>query len=605
MQNMLVVNAEGPEIRVAVVEDGALAEFFVERKRDRGIVGNIYRGKVTRVLPGMQAAFVDLGPKIERAAFLYVADVLGSGDEKKLFEDADTDDVGDDSPEGAASRLARSRKQLASRKIEDLLKPGQTVLVQVVKDPIGAKGARVTGYLSLPGRYSVFMPHVAQIGVSRRIGSDKERRRLRDLVNEVRPKGSGFIVRTAAEDASDQELRDDVDFLARLWSEIDRRQDQMSGAGLIYADLDLALRVVRDLLREDTREVVIDDPEQHERVKKFTLAFLPRLAERIKKYEGRRPIFDQFHIEPELRLAVARRVPLKSGGSLVIDQGEALTAIDVNTGSFTNTGSGNLEDTVTANNLEACDEVARQLRLRNIGGIIVVDFVDMDKEGNRRKVWDAFQKALARDRARTNVTKISELGLVEMTRKRTRESLVQLVTEPCPTCEGAGVVKSVVTVAYEILREVRRSGTLVDNEKIEIECAPRVAELLSKQERDYLDHLEKRFQKLITVVGQKGWKPDQFRVAGKMSTDLAAEAAAVAPKNGHGQSRSAGSPSSGGRSGRRRRGGRGGVRSERLDRDVVDRQQQRVAARHHVARAAQPELQLIAVADDLEPRVAG
>jgi ribonuclease G len=564
MQNMLVVNAEGPEIRVAVVEDGALAEFFVERKRDRGIVGNIYRGKVTRVLPGMQAAFVDLGPKVERAAFLYVADVLGSGEERKLFEDAETEDVGDDSPEGAASRIARSRKQLASRKIEDLLKPGHTVLVQVVKDPIGAKGARVTGYISLPGRYSVFMPHVAQIGVSRRIGSDKERRRLRDLVNEVRPKGAGFIVRTAAEDASDQELRDDVDFLARLWSEIDRRHDQMSGAGLVYADLDLALRVVRDLLREDTSEVMIDDPEQHDRVRKFTLAFLPRLAERIKKYEGRRPIFDQYHIEPALRLAVARRVPLKSGGSLVIDQGEALTAIDVNTGSFTNTGSGNLEDTVTANNLEACAEVARQLRLRNIGGIIVIDFVDMDKEGNRRKVWDAFQKALARDRARTNVTKISELGLVEMTRKRTRESLVQLLTEPCPTCESAGVVKSVVTVAYEILREVRRSGTLVDNDKIEIECAPRVAELLSREERDYLDHLEKRFQKAITVVGQKGWKPDQYRVAGKMSTELAAEAAADAPKNGHGHSpaprsasRSA-SPAGADRAGRRRRRGRGG-----------------------------------------------
>src|SRR5688500_8227536 len=314
MNNMLAVNAEGPEIRVAVVEDGALAEFFVERKREKGIVGNIYRGKVTRVLPGMQAAFVDLGPKVERAAFLYVADVLGSGEERRLFEDSETDD-GDESPEGAASRLARSRKQLASRKIEDLLKPGQFVLCQVVKDPIGLKGARVTGYLSLPGRYSVFMPHVAQVGVSRRIGSDKERRRLRDLVNEVRPKGSGFIVRTAAEDASDQELRDDVDFLARLWSEIDKRHDGMSGAGLVYADLDLALRVVRDLMREDTSEVMIDDEEQHDRVKKFTLAFLPRFAERIKRYEGRRPIFDHYHIEPALRQAVSRKVPLKSGGS--------------------------------------------------------------------------------------------------------------------------------------------------------------------------------------------------------------------------------------------------------------------------------------------------
>jgi ribonuclease G len=573
---MLVVNAEGPETRVGVVEEGSLAEFFVERKRDRGMVGNIYRGKVSRVLPGMQAAFVDLGSKVERAAFLYVADVLGSGDAQKLFEDSETDDSGDESPEGAASRIARSRKQLANRKIEDLLKPGQNVLCQVTKDPIGLKGARVTGYISLPGRYSVFMPHVAQVGVSKRIGSDKERRRLRDIVNEARPKGTGFIVRTAAEDAIDQELRDDVDFLARAWREIERREEDMKGPGLVYADLDLTLRCIRDLMREDTSEIVIDDEEQYERVKKFTLAFLPRFAERVKKYEHRRPIFDHYHIEPALRLAVARKVPLRSGGSLVIDQGEALTAIDINTGSFTNTGSGNLEDTVTANNLEACEEVARQLRLRNIGGIIVVDFVDMDKEGNRRKVWDAFQKALSRDRARTNVTKISELGLVEMTRKRTRESLVQLLTEPCPTCEGSGVVKSVETVAYEILREVRRSGMTVENEKIELECAPRVAEILSRQERDYLDSLEKRFQKLITVIGQKGWKPDQFRVAGRMSTEIAAEAAAEAAPHVHRPPASNGGGGGGGGAGggntsngnsgggnnaggrrRRRRGGRG------------------------------------------------
>jgi ribonuclease G len=527
MQNILVVNAEGPEVRVGVVEQGQLAEFFVERKRERGLVGNIYRGKVTRVLPGMQAAFVDLGPKVERAGFLYVADVLGGGEQSKLFEDSETDDA-DESPEGAASRMARARKQLANRKIEDLLKPGQMVVCQVVKDSIGQKGARVTGYISLPGRYSVFMPHVNQVGVSRRIGNEADRRRLRDLVNEVRPKGAGFIVRTAAEEASEQEMRDDVDFLARLWAEIAARETAMTSPGLVYADLDLPLRVVRDLLREDTSEVAIDDLEQYERVKKFTSAFLPRFAERIKRYEGRRPIFDHHHIEPALRLAVARKVPLQSGGSLVIDQGEALTAIDINTGSFVSTGSGSLEDTVTANNLEACDEVARQLRLRNIGGIIVVDFVDMDKEGNRKRVWDAFQKALSRDRARTNVTKISELGLVEMTRKRTRESLVQLLTEPCPTCEGSGVVKSVMTVAYEILREVRRSGAMVDNDKIDLECAPRVAEVLSRDEREYLDHLEKRFQKKIEVVAQKSWKPDQFRVAGKMSTDIEAEAAAQA-----------------------------------------------------------------------------
>ncbi len=554
-QNILVMNAEGPETRVGLIEQGELAELYVERKRDRGTVGNIYRGKVSRVLPGMQAAFVDLGPKVERAAFLYVADILGSDNEKRLFEDADTED-GDESPEGTASRIARSKRNLAQRKIEDLLKPGQEILVQIVKDPIGQKGARVTGYLSLPGRFSVFMPSVDQVGVSRRIASDKERKRLRDVVNLSRPKGCGFIVRTAAEGTSDQEIRDDVDYLAKLWLEIQRREDAQRGPGLIYADLDLGLRTVRDLLREETTEVHIDDEDQYNRVLKFTSTFLPRYAPRIKKYDGRRPIFDHFNIEPALRVAVARRVPLRSGGSLVIDQGEALTAIDVNTGSFTGTGR-DLEDTVTANNLEAVDEVARQLRLRNIGGIIVIDFVDMDRENNRKKVWEAFQKALSRDRARCNVTKISELGLVEMTRKRTRESLSQFLTEPCPLCEGAAVVKSTTTVAYEILREIRRSGATVDNTKIDIECSPKVAEILSKYERDYLDGLEKKFQKSVEVVPQKGWRPDQYRVAGKMSSEIAAEEAkAHAQTSGHTRPVQASNGAAGGKK-RRRRGGKG------------------------------------------------
>ncbi len=571
-QNILVVNAEGSEVRVAVIEQGSLAELFVERKRERGLVGNIYRGKVTRVLPGMQAAFVDLGPKVERAAFLFVGDVLGSGDQSKLFEDADTDADTDEAPEGTAARLARSRKALANRKIEDLLRPGQEVLCQVVKDPIGQKGARVTGYLSLPGRYGVFMPAVDQVGVSKRIGSDKERKRLRDIVNSARPKGAGFIVRTAAEDAIEQEIRDDVEYLSRVWSEIGRREKELRGPGLIYADLDLALRTVRDLMREETTELLIDDEDQFERVRKFTMAFLPRFAERIKRYDNRRPIFDFYHVEPALRQAIGRKVPLRSGGSLVIDQGEALTAIDINTGSFTGKGS-DLEDTVTRNNLEACEEVARQLRLRNIGGIIVVDFVDMDREENRKKVWEAFQRALKRDRARCNVTKISELGLVEMTRKRTRESLVQVLTEPCPLCEGAGVIKSTTTLAYEILCEVRRSGGMAEGEQIELECAPRVADLINRSERDYLDNLEKRFHKPIVVVGQKSWRPDQYRVAGRMSTDIiAAEAAeaqvalpppprAASGGNGHSHAGNGGggggAGAGAGRGKRRRRGGRG------------------------------------------------
>ena len=513
-KNVLVVNAEGPETRVGVVEQGTLAEYYLERKRDRGIVGNIYSGKVTRVLPGMQAAFVDLGPTVERAAFLYVADILGSDEGKALFSGS-ADDTADLAPEGTAARLARSRKKASNRKIEDLIKANQRVLVQIVKDPIGPKGARVTGYLSLPGRYSVFMPAVDHIGVSRRISTDVERSRLRDIVDSVRPKGTGFIVRTAADGCVEEELRDDVSFLVRLWGEVGRREKASKGAGLIYADLDLVLRSIRDLLHEDTSEIVIDDEEQYERALKFTTAFLPRYAERIKHYSARQPIFDAYGIEQELRGATGRRVPLQSGGSLVIDQGEALTAIDVNTGSFVGKGGTGLEDTVTANNLEACKEVARQLRLRNIGGIIVVDFVDMDTEGNRKKVWDAFNKALSADRSRCNVTRISELGLVEMTRKRTRESLSQLLSEQCPACDGAGVVSSTTSVANEVLREVRRLGATAPTDVIEVECSPRVADLLRKFEREYIDELEKKFQKKVDIKGISGFKPDQYKVAGK------------------------------------------------------------------------------------------
>ncbi|WP_428263933.1 Rne/Rng family ribonuclease [Haliangium sp.] len=511
-ENVLVVNAEGPEIRVGIVQDGVLVEYLVEPKRDRGIVGNIYRGKVTRVLPGMQAAFVDLGPSVERAGFLYVADVLGADDERKLFAAEDAD--GDEAPEGTAARLARSRKNAANRKIENLVKANQEVLVQIVKEPIGLKGARLSGYLSLPGRYNVFMPAVQHVGVSRRISSEAERRRLRKLVGGVKNgTGGGFIVRTAAEGAADQEIRDDVDYLMRLWGELQRREKSTSGPGLVYADLDLVLRTIRDLLREDTKEILIDDEEQYERARKFTKVFLPRAMERIKLYRGRQPIFDAYGIEAELRMAVRRRVELKSGGSLVIDQGEALTAIDVNTGSYV--GKSDLEETVTKNNLEACREVARQLRLRNIGGIIVIDFVDMDKESNRKKVWDALHQALSTDRSRCNVTKISELGLVEMTRKRTRESLLQLLTEPCPTCEGSGVVKSTSTVANEVLREVRRMGSLIESSTIEVECAPKVASRLEQNDRVFLDDLEKKFHKKVTIAGVRSFAPEQYKVSGK------------------------------------------------------------------------------------------
>jgi ribonuclease G len=524
----LVVNAEGSETRVGLVEGGSLVEFFLERARDRGIAGNIYKGRVSRVLPGMQAAFVDLGPTVEKKAYLYVADILGGGDEARLFEgydDGDDEAGGDgdgeaetasgDKPKREKKRRRREpRKQSGgSRKIEELVKEGQEILVQITKEPVGAKGARVTGFISLPGRHSVFMPTLDRVGVSHKVGSEAERRRLRDIVNAARPRGAGFIVRTAAEGADADEIKDDVDYQVKLWDQLRKKASEVKAPALIYADLDLVLRCVRDLLRDNVSEILIDSEQVYDRAQRFCGAFMPRYVDRVKLYQGRSPIFEAHGIEEALRRAVHRRVPLKSGGSIVIDQGEALTAIDINTGSFV--GKDNLEATITKNNLEACAEVARQLRLRNLGGIIVIDFVDMDKMSNRKLVWDAFNKELAKDNTRCNLTKISELGLVEMTRKRTRESLSQMVTDTCPTCAGRGIIKSTTTLAYEILREVRKVGPVVKTDRILVECPPKVAELLERFERTYLDGLEKKFQKKIDIKASGSLPPDNYKVEGR------------------------------------------------------------------------------------------
>ena len=569
--NKLVVSSEGPEARLGLLEGGVLVEYFLERARERGISGNLYKGRVSRVLPGLQAAFVDLGKTVEKKAYLYVGDVLGAGDERRLLEGYDGgDDDGGDAEEsaepaaptkggpaarkkvrggkgaqpGARGRRGAKKPVAHSRKIEDLLKEGQEVLVQIVKEAVGNKGARVTGYVSLPGRHCVLMPTIDKVGVSHRIASDGERKRLRKIVDSARPRDAGFIIRTAAEGADDQEIRDDVDYLLKLWDQIRQKSAQTKAPALVYADLDLVLRSVRDLLRDNIAEMVIESEEQYQRARRFDTAFMPKYTERIKLYQGRTPLFDAYGIEEALRAAIHRRVPLKSGGSLVIDQGEALTAIDVNTGRFI--GKDDLEKTITRNNLEACDEVARQLRLRNIGGIIVVDFVDMEKESNRKQVWEAFQKALARDSTRCNVTKISELGLVEMTRKRTRESLLQMITQPCPICSGRGVIKSTTALAHEILREVRRVGATVKTDRILVECPPPVAELLDRYERRYLDELEKRFQKKVDIKASTSIAFDQYKVEGRV---VKVEEPSSGPKSGSsGRKRR-------GRSGRRGRGG--------------------------------------------------
>ena len=508
--NLLVVNADGPETRVALIEKGILSELYLERKRERGIVGNIYKGRVVRVLPGMQAAFVDIG--IYKAAFLYVADVRGGGDFKSLFtEDEEERETGDELPRDELARAARGHK------IEDLLKEWQEVLVQVAKEPIGTKGARITSYVSLPGRHLVFMPTVDHVGISRRIGSEKERKRVRDIVDSKRPKGAGFIVRTVAEGASDKELLDDMDFLMKLWREVLRKNEKARPASLLYSDLDLLLRTVRDTLTDEVDKLIVDSRPEYERVQKFVAAFMPQYLGRIELYEGAEPIFDGYGIEVEIDRALEKKVWLKSGGYLIVDQGEALTAIDVNTGKFV--GKRNLEETITKNNLEACCEVADQLRLRNIGGIIVVDFIDMDKEANREKVWKAFNEALAKDRAKSNVSKISELGLVEMTRKRTRESLSRKLTEACFYCEGKGYLKSKTTTCYEILREVRRQGDAVREDTIVVACHPEIADLMATADLEYVEELEKRLQKRILVKARGSFHMEQYEIMGKKASE--------------------------------------------------------------------------------------
>jgi ribonuclease G len=535
--NLLVINADGPETRVALVENGQVVEIYIERRRERGIVGNIYKGKVLRVLPGMQAAFVDIGT--DKAAFLYVADVRGSPEDvKDLF--VDEEDEGRER-RGIDRERERDGEERSSRdsRIEDLLRPNQEILLQVAKAPIGTKGSRATSYISLPGRNLVFMPTVDHVGISRRIGSEKERKRLRAIVDSMRPPGTGFIVRTVAEGVLEAELRADMEFLIKLWNSILKKSEGAKAPSLIYNDLDLLLRTVRDLFTSDIDKLIIDNKSEYERLLKFTGAFMPEYVSKIDLYDKGEPVFDAYGIEMELDRALDRKVFLKSGGSLVIDQGEALTAIDVNTGRFV--GKRNLEETITKTNLEACKEVADQLRLRNIGGIIIIDFIDMDRESNQDKVMKAFAESVRPDRAKTNVTKISELGLVEMTRKRTRESLGRMQTEPCFYCDGKGYLKSKSTVCYEVLRQIRREGHLHTDETLVVSVHPEIAELLATSDHEFLEDLEKRLQKKIQIRSRERFHLEHFEIRG-------------ASVSGNGEGRSSG--------GRGREEGKGEGRSE-------------------------------------------
>ncbi|MGJ4804896.1 ribonuclease G [Luteimonas sp. SDU82] len=491
MSEEILVNVTPRETRVAVVENGMLQELHIERGWRRGVVGNIYKGRVQRVMPGMQAAFVDIG--LERTAFLHANDVVRPAQ-----------------PEAVDDTLPPVPQPV--RPVTELLRDGQEVIVQVVKDPIGSKGARLTTQLSIPSRYLVLLPQSRVIGVSARIEDEAERTRLKSLVAEASPADEplGYIVRTNAEGQPAEALAEDLAYLSRVWNIVGKRSREAPVQTCIYEDLSLPLRAVRDLIRKDVEKVKVDSRETYERLQAFVAKYMPVLAERIELYTGNRPIFDLYGVEDEIQRALDKEVPLKSGGYLVIDQTEAMTTVDVNTGSFV--GQRNLEETVYRTNLEAAQAVARQLRLRNLGGIIIIDFIDMVDEEHRRQVLRTLEKSLAKDHAKTTVYDFSPLGLVEMTRKRTVESLQRQLSETCNACGGRGMVKTPETVTYEIFREIVRAVRQFEAERLLVIASPKVVARITEDESTAVAELEEFLGKSIRFQADEQYLQEQFDV---------------------------------------------------------------------------------------------
>lgn len=498
MSTEIICNSTGRETRVAIVEGKRLVELHIDRGIDRGYVGNIYLGKVVRVLPGMQAAFVDIG--LDRAAFLYAGDVHS--------DDVSVHDNGSDRPTVSAKSGSRGTRP----PIQDLLKEGQKIIVQLSKDPIGTKGARVTTHIAIAGRYIVYMPTVEHVGISRRISKDKERKRLKDFVEKHGPEGAGFIVRTVCRNQPAANLKADMDYLTGVWSKVEEAEKEGKTPLCVHAEHGLLLRVVRDLFDGDVSRLVVDDAEKFKEVKGFMTTFMPQHEKLVHHYKGRESIFANYGVDVQMKRSLGRKVWLKSGGYLVIDQTEALIAVDVNSGK--NVGRSSLEETTLQTNLEAAVEVAYQLRLRNLGGIIIIDFIDMDIADSRAKVNKSLETAVRKDRARTNILKISELGLTQMTRKRVQEGLDRYLNQDCVSCDGTGFVTSSATVCFDVLRQIRAEAqNRVDKQHIYVNCAPAVANMLYNEHAEDLVSVETIVGEFVVVRPVAHYHPSEFEVS--------------------------------------------------------------------------------------------
>lgn len=494
----LLINITPQETRLALVENGMLQELHIERSSNRGLVGNIYLGKISRILPGMQAAFVDIG--LEKAAFLHVSELVEYYPE--------------DNSKDPTHRFSQHHQQNTSRELPDIGKiihQDQSIVVQVLKDPLGTKGARLTTQLTLPSRFLVMMPENTHIGISQRIEDESEKDRLKSLLTEIQTQfPNGFIVRTAAENETDESIRTDAGFLNRLWQKIKERKLHAKPGTLLYEDLDLSTRAIRDMLHKGIEKIRVDSRENYQRMKDFMDNLMPDAIEKLEYYPGERPIFDLYNMEDEIQKSLKRKVELKSGGYIIIDQTEAMTTIDVNTGAFV--GSHNQEETIFKTNLEAAVSLARQLRLRNLGGIIIIDFIDMTDDEHKRQVLRTLEKALGKDHVKTSISEVSALGLVQMTRKRTRESLENTLCEPCPVCQGTGSIKTSQTICFEIFREILRASRAYETKQIMVLASQQVVDRLLDEESNSVAELEEFIGKPIRFQVESLYFQEQYDV---------------------------------------------------------------------------------------------